>query len=1153
MRLKTDIKPKEATFQVVLDALALTPFYHAFLITANVPAIYMQEFWATVSVHKSSIRFTINKKKVSLDVDIFIDILQFCPKIPRQVFEDLLLEQDILSFIRDLGHTGDITYLTDVTIDYLHQPWRAFATVINKCLSDKETGMNKICLSRAQILWDTSPKKKPDQATKGTRLKSKAKVAKPNKKKQPTKKTKAKGLAVLSEVALTEAEQIKLATKRSKKDFHISHASGSGVSDVPLYESESDKESWGDSEDEDDNDDDGERDDHDDDSDDERTETDKYDEEKLDDEEIMDDEEDDKVIKELYDDVNVNLGNDDTEMTDADQGTSEQHNVSQESGFEQEEEDAHVTLTPILDAQKADEPVQSSYVSSNFTSKLLNLENPSPANNEIASLLETSTHHATTIPEITSDITTTTPPLTPFFNPLLQQQTPTFTTPTVSALESKMFEFKQTNQFSKAVSSILGIVDTYLASKMKEAVDVDSTMKIIIKDQVKAQVSKIMPKIEKCVTESLGAKVLVRRKSGKDGESSKDSRFKENKSLSTSKDASQSQHKSSGKSVYAEEPSHTTWISQAALAEKPPNSFDEFTDTSLDFSAFVLNQLKIRNLTQEILTNLEQEEKRSRGYGSGYRQAALSEGLMRNLEMFIGGRIYGKDLRLLERTTMSARALIFWSQQILEHPSDTQVFTVKMEILLEPTSNTLMVGSISTWEDLTTHFLAQFFPPGRTTKLRNDILIFQQHQGLVSNFMASQDVRLSKFESDFKQQQGEMTNKIDTFLKAINDQMTRALPSDTVKNLKLNDNSTSLVLSARSYPTEDPQCSSHIHNLINAIKTCSKQPNENDQSKIKTLTVNEIGTLKLKEPEQPLNDEFKDLHLNLTVLEVLAHAPMYNAILDKYVERLELGKNGSAFIQGEMPKKIKDPRLFTLPCRLGDSTPFDTLADLGSCVNLILLYLFKKLKIGLLEETDHVFGLADGTKSYPVGIVKNVEVHIGRLKLLEDFYVIDMKKDPATPLLMGRGFLATASAVIDCRKDKIAVGEGVTRIGARTPYYAKKDITDYHLAGEPELVRDAKINPFKDILVFRKMVAFLETILINLKGNMWESEDLIENPINWDRPPKEGDGAWHIRIELIDHDKEKFKKTYQSIPTSRKLYAEENPGEIIDLDHFHDS
>ncbi|GJS92720.1 MAK10-like protein [Tanacetum coccineum] len=67
------------------------------------------------------------------------------------------------------------------------------------------------------------------------------------------------------------------------------------------------------------------------------------------------------------------------------------------------------------------------------------------------------------------------------------------------------------------------------------------------------------------------------------------------------------------------------------------------------------------------------------------------------------------------------------------------------------------------------------------------------------------------------------------------------------------------------------------------------------------------------------------------------------------------------------------------------------------------------------------------TKSYPVGIVRDVEVHIGKLKLLNDFYVLDMKKDPETPLLVGRGILATANAIIDCRMAKIAVGEGITR------------------------------------------------------------------------------------------------------------------------------
>ncbi|GJU93534.1 MAK10-like protein, partial [Tanacetum coccineum] len=213
----------------------------------------------------------------------------------------------------------------------------------------------------------------------------------------------------------------------------------------------------------------------------------------------------------------------------------------------------------------------------------------------------------------------------------------------------------------------------------------------------------------------------------------------------------------------------------------------------------------------------------------------------------------------------------------------------------------LPAGSITTWEDLTTRFLAQFFPSGRTAKLRNDILIRtidqsaggklrdlnveeswalledlalydneswndprdfakpvkeialsqdvpmnkvttsceiysgphdtqycmedpeqafveyassrtdEARKGLVSNFMASQDARLSKFIADFKQQQSEMTNKIDTVLKAITDRIAGALPSDTVKNPKL---STSPVLSARSYPTMDPQCSTHVHGSI---------------------------------------------------------------------------------------------------------------------------------------------------------------------------------------------------------------------------------------------------------------------------------------------------------------------------------------------------
>nr|GFB37037.1 hypothetical protein [Tanacetum cinerariifolium] len=240
----------------------------------------------------------LNKKEVSLDVEIFREILQFCPKIPGQKFEDLLLEHDILYFIRDLGTLETSSALL------IHEDTQVYGT-------------------------GTIP----------------------------------------------------------------------GVLDVPKYDSKSDKESWGDSGDEDNNDDEGDQTEHEKEDVDERVHTHLdyeliddekiHDEENIDDEERMDEEEEDWDTKEMYKDVNVNLRNEDTEMTNAVQGGPYQQNVSRMSAFAKEEEDAHVTRTSVLDTQKVDEPVQTSSVSSDFTSKLLNLENISPADNEIASLMET--------------------------------------------------------------------------------------------------------------------------------------------------------------------------------------------------------------------------------------------------------------------------------------------------------------------------------------------------------------------------------------------------------------------------------------------------------------------------------------------------------------------------------------------------------------------------------------------------------------------------------------------------------------------------------------------------------------------------------------------------------------------------------------------
>ncbi|GKB14823.1 hypothetical protein Tco_0848746, partial [Tanacetum coccineum] len=200
-----------------------------------------------------------------------------------------------------------------------------------------------------------SSRSKTEQAPKpstGKRVKATAKVAKSGKKKKP-----APGLETLSDIALTEAEQMKIATKRSLIQTHNSHVSGSGahegtgvtpgVPDVPTYESDDEEISWKTSSDDDDDnegDDDAANDDHDDadnqkekeeESSDPRVHTPSQ-SEPSDNEENVDvaqseytEEEEvnaehtyeEEDANDLYKDLNVNLEGRDADMTDAPQTT----------------------------------------------------------------------------------------------------------------------------------------------------------------------------------------------------------------------------------------------------------------------------------------------------------------------------------------------------------------------------------------------------------------------------------------------------------------------------------------------------------------------------------------------------------------------------------------------------------------------------------------------------------------------------------------------------------------------------------------------------------------------------------------------------------------------------------------------------------------
>ncbi|GKA67587.1 hypothetical protein Tco_0767504, partial [Tanacetum coccineum] len=243
-------------------------------------------------------------------------------------------------------------------------------------------------------------------------------------------------------------------------------------------------------------------------------------------------------------DTNTDLDGRDKVMTDV---------ILPQGHATQEIEDTHVTLTPV----NPDGQQQSSSVSSGFVSNMLNPNQDTGVDDifrqhtEATSLIDTSVT-AIMEPSFTAQINR---PPTPHPIVIQTQQPPIMTPATTTSsllqnlpnfaslfgfdhrlktLEDNFSELRQTNQYAEALSSIPSTVEQYLANKMQEAVDVavqlkyerireesttanqqfldsiDDGMKKIIKEQVKKEVSKIIPKVEKFVTDQLESEVLVR-------------------------------------------------------------------------------------------------------------------------------------------------------------------------------------------------------------------------------------------------------------------------------------------------------------------------------------------------------------------------------------------------------------------------------------------------------------------------------------------------------------------------------------------------------------------------------------------------------------------------------------------------------------------
>nr|GEX01748.1 retrotransposon protein, putative, Ty1-copia subclass [Tanacetum cinerariifolium] len=542
-------------------------------------------------------------------------MLQICPRIPNQQFDELPFEEAILTFLRELGYSGEIKMITDVNIDKLHQPWRSFAAVINKCLSDfsyllwedfvyqiehkDAKKINEMCYPhftkvidnffmtkdqsiprRNKVNWHFSrddhmfttikvfsrhqdtqqygailPNELTNEAIKNSKSykeyyaialgveppKTKASVRKkqvssdttmhpptakadkPVKEKQPAKTSKAKRLTVLSEVALTEAEQMKLATKRILIQTYISHASGSGadegtgnipgVPDVPTYASGDDQISWKSSEEDgneevnmskhvDDDVDDQSDDDDNQNDDDEKTNSDNNDDDfvhpkfSTHNNEDKEEESFDPMVQ-----THSHVENTDDEDNDEDShGMNVEGDELDDEGENEKDdsnklykdvninlEDTHVIITPFSPEGQQ----QSSPMSSRFVSNMLKL---SPGIDSIFNLNTESTSRVDVTITTTAEppllsATTLHPPSTPIITHLQQTPVPSPTNvPSSSlqdlpnfgslfgfdhrlkALEANFSKFMQTNQFAKAISSIPSIVDKYLDNRMNEAV-----------------------------------------------------------------------------------------------------------------------------------------------------------------------------------------------------------------------------------------------------------------------------------------------------------------------------------------------------------------------------------------------------------------------------------------------------------------------------------------------------------------------------------------------------------------------------------------------------------------------------------------------------------------------------------------------------------
>ncbi|GJV14484.1 hypothetical protein Tco_1359807 [Tanacetum coccineum] len=146
---------KNPIFQISVDILKNTNFFQALTASANVPAIYLQQFWKTMSYNEKTGVYScqLDEQWFDLSADLLRKALAITPVNPTHPFELPPSGDTVLDFVNELGYPEPVELVSSIRTNYVYQPWRAILSLLNQCLTGKTSGSDKPRHPVLQMLW----------------------------------------------------------------------------------------------------------------------------------------------------------------------------------------------------------------------------------------------------------------------------------------------------------------------------------------------------------------------------------------------------------------------------------------------------------------------------------------------------------------------------------------------------------------------------------------------------------------------------------------------------------------------------------------------------------------------------------------------------------------------------------------------------------------------------------------------------------------------------------------------------------------------------------------------------------------------------------------------------------------------------------------